>query len=156
MGCASVELPAQELLALARAAVDAGVRKIKLLGGEPLLYRGLTELVEGLAGLSDLADLSLITAGAVPVKLLDRAFEAGLQRANLSIHGWSLPEFQRRTGRGLRHWKLRNRTLDRLMEYGRPIKLNIVYSCAAEAAQQRRPAGRTSPQRCTGPAAAAR
>lgn len=128
VGCASTELPAHELLPLIHAGVDAGIRKIKLLGGEPLLYGDLPQLIASLAARPEVEDLSLITAGAVPTHLLDRAFEAGLTRANLSIHGWTLPEFTRRTQRGRRHWALRNRTLRRLLEHGRPIKLNIVYS----------------------------
>jgi cyclic pyranopterin phosphate synthase len=126
--CASSPLTVEELLSLVHRGVDEGIRKIKILGGEPLLYPDLPVLISDLSHNPRLEDLSLITAGAVPTALLDRAFEAGLPRANLTIHGWSLPEFGRRTGRGRGHWELRARTLERLLAYGRPIKLNVVYS----------------------------
>jgi molybdenum cofactor biosynthesis enzyme MoaA len=126
--CGRSPLTVKELLALIHRGVDEGIRKIKILGGEPLLYPDLPVLISDLSRNPRLEDLSLITAGAVPTTLLDQAFEAGLPRANLTIHGWSLSEFERRTGRGRRHWEQRTRMLQRLLEYGRPIKLNVVYS----------------------------
>jgi len=123
---ASTEL----IVEAAQAAHAMGVRKIKFLGGEPLLRRDLPLIVEQLADL-EAVDLSLITGGAAPIATLDACFEAGLHRANLSIHGWTLEAFNGRARRGRRAWQTRNRTLDRLLELGRPLKLNYVY-CSEE------------------------
>ncbi len=115
------------IIKAAHAAHAIGVRKIKFLGGEPLLRRDLPTIVEALAGL-DGVDLSLITGGAASTSRLDACFDAGLHRANMSIHGWSLEAFSARAWRGRRAWRMRNHTLDRLLDHGRPLKLNYVYT----------------------------
>ena len=61
------------------------------------------------------------------VKRLDACFEAGLSRANLSIHGWSLEAFQERTRKGARAHSLRQAMLARLLAHGRFLKLNFVW-----------------------------
>jgi cyclic pyranopterin phosphate synthase len=45
------ELPIAAYLRIAHVFVDLGIRKIRLTGGEPLLRKGLTELISGLAKL---------------------------------------------------------------------------------------------------------
>jgi len=121
-------LPPATLLSLVHAGLDNGVRKIKLLGGEPLLRRDLPQLVGSVAERDPTIDISVITGGAVAAERLDGLFSAGLTRANMTIHGWSLGVFHARTKRGPRVWELRNRFLERLIEHGRPIKLNFVYT----------------------------
>lgn len=118
------ELGLAELTDLLRVAVAGGVRKIKLLGGEPLARRDLPELIAAIArpGL----DLSLITSGAAPVSRLDESFAAGLGRANLSIHGWGRRAFTERSRRA-GSFERREATLARLLEHGRFLKLNYVW-----------------------------
>jgi cyclic pyranopterin phosphate synthase len=84
----SSELPTPHLLAGLHAAVLAGVKKFKFLGGEPLLRRDLPEVVAALRALAPDADMSVITAGVVPVERLHTLYAAGLTRVNVSIHGW--------------------------------------------------------------------
>jgi len=109
------------------AAVRTGIRKFKFLGGEPLLRPDLPGIVEGLRRAAPEADLSLITGGVAPVENLERVFAAGLDRANLTIHGWGAEAFHRRGGtEDLR--RLRDRNLEFLRRNGRPLKLNYVYS----------------------------
>ncbi len=119
-------LPLAELQPLLRVAVRAGVRKVKLLGGEPLLRGDLPEIIGTLVEAAPDIDVSLITAGAVPTSKIDAAFAAGLTRANLSIHGWSEAEFAARTARPA-GFALRAAILDRLLAHGRFLKLNYVY-----------------------------
>ncbi|MGI9470352.1 MAG: GTP 3',8-cyclase MoaA [Rubripirellula sp.] len=63
----------------------AGVRDIRITGGEPLVRRQLPRLIEMLAAIEGLEDLSLTTNG---VLLADQAVElrkAGLRRLNISL-----------------------------------------------------------------------
>ncbi|MCK6504455.1 radical SAM protein [Myxococcota bacterium] len=120
-------LPGDELDALLAVAVDQGVRKLKLLGGEPLLRRDLPDRIAAARARAPGLDISLITAGAVEVDRLDACFEAGLSRANMSVHGCALPAFQARTGRGEAAFARREAVLARLLERGRPLKLNYVW-----------------------------
>lgn len=121
------ELCADEWIALLRAAVANGVRKLKLLGGEPLLRGDLPEIIDGLRQASTGVDISLITSGVVDPARLDRCFEAGLARANMSIQGFGQEAFARHGGTRA-GFELRARFLEALLRHARPVKLNFVYS----------------------------
>src|SRR6202041_3752155 len=78
------ELPIADYLRIARVFVDLGVRKIRLTGGEPLLRKGLIELISELAKLrtrpdGESLDLALTTNGHL---LEDKA--GSLKSAGLS------------------------------------------------------------------------
>lgn len=113
-----------ELLALA---AERGVRKLKFLGGEPLLRADLPALTARLRAAAPALDISMITSGSAPVERLAACFQAGLSRANLSIHGHAPAAFQERTGRGPAAWRQRERCLDLLLAQGRALKLNYVW-----------------------------
>lgn len=115
-----------ELLALLRSGLDAGVRKIKYLGGEPLLRADLPQVIEQVARWDSEVDQSIITSGSLPPQRLSACLEAGLGRANLSIHGWGFPAFSRRKGTE-RQYGWRRENLDLLLATGRPLKLNYVW-----------------------------
>lgn len=120
-------LPLPLLLDLCGVAVGRGVRKLKLLGGEPLLRRDLPRLVGALRQQAPGLDLSLVTGGAVPSARLDDVFAAGLDRANLSLHGYGAASYRERTQRDGGAWALRQRFLEALLAHGRPTKLNYVW-----------------------------
>lgn len=120
-------LPLDALKGAFEALAPVGLAKIKFVGGEPLLRRDLPELVSAARIAFPAADLSVITAGGVPISAQDRAFEAGLDRMNVSIHGFGEPAFVRRGNRAsLLH--MRRRFLEALLRRGIPTKLNYVYS----------------------------
>lgn len=120
-------LPTPTLIAALRVGLRQGVRKLKLLGGEPLLRADLPEVIAALRAEDDALDISLITGGVAPAGRLSACFAAGLSRANLSIHGWSPAAFTARTQRGERAWAQRQGTLDALRAADRPLKVNFVW-----------------------------
>lgn len=120
------DLRADELAACLRAICQLGFVKFKLLGGEPLVRKELPALVGVIREASPTADISLITSGVGSHQLLMAAFERGLDRANLSIHGFGLEAFGERGG-DARKLALRDKVLATLLERGRPLKLNYVY-----------------------------
>src|SRR6185437_2232732 len=73
----------EEIARVARAFVDAGVTKIRLTGGEPLLRRHLERLVELLAKLP--VDLTLTTNGVLLAKKARALRDAGLKRVTVSL-----------------------------------------------------------------------
>lgn len=73
----------EEIARLAGIFVGLGVKKIRLTGGEPLLRRGLPDLVAMLAPLG--ADLTLTTNGSTLVKHARALKEAGLDRLTVSL-----------------------------------------------------------------------
>lgn len=87
-----------EIVRVARVAVGLGARKLRLTGGEPLLRRGIEELIAQLAELrspeGERLDLALTTNGsALPVKAVAlRA--AGLGRVTVSLDSLDDARFQ--------------------------------------------------------------
>ncbi len=89
----------EEIVRVARVFVDLGIRKIRLTGGEPLLRRGVENLVRELAKLTDRngipVEVTLTTNG---VLLAQKAFalkDAGLARLTVSLDGLSDAVFKR-------------------------------------------------------------
>jgi cyclic pyranopterin phosphate synthase len=114
-----------EITEVARIAVAMGVRKIRLTGGEPLVRRGITDLVRMIAGIEGNEDLSMTTNGimldefAIPLK------EAGLQRINVSLDTLDPVKYEKITRGGILENVLEG--LRKASEAGlTPIKINCV------------------------------
>jgi cyclic pyranopterin phosphate synthase len=76
----------EELYRLAKLLVSrAGVRDVRLTGGEPLVRRQLDKLIEMLAGIEGLTDLSLTTNGILLADQATALRSAGLRRLNISL-----------------------------------------------------------------------
>lgn len=89
-------LSLEEIAHLAGLFVEQGVRKIRLTGGEPLVRRGLETLVEKIAAIPGLEDLSLTTNGSLLTPDRARAFRnAGLGRITVSLDALDDAVFKR-------------------------------------------------------------
>lgn len=75
----------EEIARLARIFVDAGVEKIRITGGEPLVRRDLERLVAMLAALDGVRDLTLTTNGSLLAKKAQALKDAGLRRVTVSL-----------------------------------------------------------------------
>jgi len=75
----------EEVLRIVRVAVKAGISKVRLTGGEPLVRKGVEGLVRDLAAIDGIKDLALTTNGLLLKKLAYPLFEAGLRRINISL-----------------------------------------------------------------------
>jgi cyclic pyranopterin phosphate synthase len=75
----------EEISALVDVFLSQGVDRLRLTGGEPLLRRGLPELVRMLAGKPGLNDLALTTNGVLLAEQIDALAEAGLRRITVSL-----------------------------------------------------------------------
>lgn len=81
-------LTLEELEVLCRRFMAAGVRKIRLTGGEPLVRRNIMQLIRNLGaevGTGVLDELTITTNGSQLVKMADDLFEAGVRRVNISL-----------------------------------------------------------------------
>ena len=87
-----------EIERLARAFVANGVRKLRLTGGEPLLRRDLTEIVERLARIDGASDLALTTNGALLAAQARALRDAGLKRLTVSLDALDPDVFARLSG----------------------------------------------------------
>jgi len=74
-----------ELLRLTRVFVRAGVRKLRITGGEPLLRPNLADLIGDLTQLPGIEDIALTTNGMLLAKYATELKAAGLQRITVSL-----------------------------------------------------------------------
>jgi cyclic pyranopterin phosphate synthase len=101
MGAQYPELGIDEYLRLIGLFVGLGITKVRLTGGEPLLRRGLVELLEELARLrtacGEPLDLALTTNGHLLDTLAAPLKSAGLGRVTVSMDAVDAPTFERIT-----------------------------------------------------------
>lgn len=93
-------LTLEELATVARAFTELGVEKIRLTGGEPLVRRGIEELVQEIGRLDGLNDFAMTTNGAGLGKYARALRQGGLQRLNISIDSLDAARFKRLTRTG--------------------------------------------------------
>src|SRR5579872_3257491 len=100
-GAIYAELPIDDYLRIARVFVGLGIEKIRLTGGEPLLRRGLLDLVRQLSRLRTLEnhplDLALTTNGHLLEELAEPLRDAGLSRITVSMDAVDPDKFARIT-----------------------------------------------------------
>jgi cyclic pyranopterin phosphate synthase len=82
----------EEITRIARVFVDAGVRKIRITGGEPLVRRDLEQLIWMLSELD--VDLTLTTNGALLPQKAQALAEAGLRRITVSLDALDDAQFR--------------------------------------------------------------
>ena len=89
-----------EIARLVRLFVDLGVRKVRITGGEPLVRRDIVQLVEQIAAIDGVQDLSMTTNGHLLSELAGPLRRAGLQRLNVSIDTLDAARFAKVTRQG--------------------------------------------------------
>jgi len=87
-----------EIERVAAAAVRLGVTKLRLTGGEPLLDRGLPDLVRALRRIDGVEDLALTTNGTLLARYASDLAEAGLNRVTVSLDSLDEVVFRRMSG----------------------------------------------------------
>jgi cyclic pyranopterin phosphate synthase len=75
----------EEIERVVRAAAGLGIGKVRLTGGEPLVRRGIVDLVALLAAIAGIGDLSATTTGTLLAVLAGPLARAGLNRVNVSL-----------------------------------------------------------------------
>jgi cyclic pyranopterin phosphate synthase len=100
-GAIYAELPIEAYLRIARVFVSLGIEKIRLTGGEPLLRRGLLNLLQELNRLKTLdgapLDLALTTNGHLLEEMAEPLRDAGLSRITVSMDAVDAEKFARIT-----------------------------------------------------------
>jgi cyclic pyranopterin phosphate synthase len=74
-----------EITSFTKAAVENGVTKVRLTGGEPLVRKGITALVRMISDIPGITDLSMTTNGILLKQHAAELKSAGLHRVNISL-----------------------------------------------------------------------
>lgn len=90
----------EEIVRLIRVAVGLGMKKVRITGGEPLVRKGIVNLVRRIARLPGLEDLALSTNGLILERYAWGLKEAGLMRLNISLDTIDPARFYEMTGGG--------------------------------------------------------
>ena len=116
----------EEMIALADILIARGVRKIRLTGGEPLVRKGVMELVRALGRRigSGLEELVLTTNGTRLERFAGELRDAGVRRINVSLDSRRPERFGHITRGGDLAQVLRG--IDAALTAGLAVKINMV------------------------------
>jgi cyclic pyranopterin phosphate synthase len=90
----------EELAAFARVAVEAGIRKVRVTGGEPLVRLGCADFIGVLSRTRGIHDISLTTNGLLLPRFAAELAANGLHRVNISLDSLEPERFARITRGG--------------------------------------------------------
>ncbi|WCK55477.1 GTP 3',8-cyclase MoaA [Aneurinibacillus sp. Ricciae_BoGa-3] len=87
-------LSLEELERLVHIFVGLGVKKLRITGGEPLLRKNLSYLIQSVSQIDGLEDIALTTNGVLLPKFAQDLKAAGLKRVNVSLDSLNDERFQ--------------------------------------------------------------
>lgn len=90
----------EEIFQVASTAVEMGVRKLRITGGEPLVRRGVLELVAMLSRLDGVEELAMTSNAVLLPRYAQPLRDAGLHRVNISLDTLDPVRFAALTGGG--------------------------------------------------------
>lgn len=102
-----------------------GITKVRLTGGEPLVRKGIVQLVEMLNSIPQIEEISLTTNGVLLPKLAAELKQAGLARVNISLDTLSEMKYNLNT-RGGNIQDVFNGIQAAKREGLTPVKINVV------------------------------
>lgn len=115
----------EEIHRMVRLFADCGIERVRLTGGEPLLRKNITLLVEKLAAIKGIRELTLTTNGVLLLQMADELKAAGLDRVNVSIDSLEADNYRQITG-----YDFMSRVvlgIEKAIEVGlQPVKINAV------------------------------
>lgn len=113
----------EELLRICRAALQLGIRKFKITGGEPLLRKGCSDFIASLKQLDGVEQVTLTTNGTLLAQQLPALIAAGVDSINVSLDTLNAAYYKELTGGSLSSVL---QSLRELQAAGIPFKLNCV------------------------------
>ncbi len=101
------QLSVDEIERVVEAATQGGVRRVRLTGGEPLVHPNIVEIVQRIASIKNIEEVSLTTNAMLLERLAQPLADAGLDRVNISLDTLNRDRFERITRGGNidRVWK---------------------------------------------------
>jgi len=121
----------EEIVSFTRVAVEKGVDKVRLTGGEPLTRKNIAYLIQLLADIDGIKDLSLTTNGVLLEEFAKSLKVSGLNRVNVSLDTVDPEKFKEITRGGDFHRVMRG--IDAAETAGLlPIKINCVVNKSSD------------------------
>lgn len=115
----------EEIEQAVRVAAGMGIKSVRLTGGEPLVRKGVVDLVRAISETPGIVNVSMTTNGVLLPKMAADLKEAGLSRVNISLDTLDASQFKQITRRGELQQTLDG--IDAALEAGfNPVKINAV------------------------------
>ena len=115
----------EEIYSLTKRAVELGINKVRITGGEPLVRRVIIDLVTRLATIPGIEDYAMTTNGTLLPQYAQALKDAGIHRLNISLDTMDPDHFKQLTRTGNLNDVLSG--IDAAREAGfRQLKLNCV------------------------------
>ncbi len=115
----------EEIIYLTKILSELGIRKIRITGGEPLIRKNISYLIEKIHRIEKVEDIALTTNGILLPKMAFELKEAGLKRVNISLDTLKEEKFSLITRKN--DFKRVISAINKSIEVGfNPIKLNVV------------------------------
>ncbi len=115
----------EEIERFVKIAVDLGVTKIRLTGGEPLVRKHLPKLIASLSKIPGIRDIAMTTNGVLLADQAQALYDAGLRRLNVHLDTLDRERFLHITRRDDLPRVLAGLERAQALGFG-PIKLNVV------------------------------
>jgi cyclic pyranopterin phosphate synthase len=115
----------EEIVTLVGTLIPLGIGKIRLTGGEPLLRRGLEDLVAMLAAIDGVEDIAVTTNGVLLAHHAEALALAGLSRVTVSLDALDPEIFARMNGVGAKVERVLA-GISSAHAFGLPVKVNAV------------------------------
>ncbi len=87
----------EDIIKVVGAGAELGISKIRLTGGEPLIRRGIVDLIGKIASVKGITDLSMTTNGILLPRYAESIKKAGLDRVNVSLDTLNPDQYHRIT-----------------------------------------------------------
>lgn len=120
-----IDIDQESLVKMINILAECGIKKVKFLGGEPTLCRQLPDVISNLRQNNDLY-ISMITNGVVTKNVIDRFCDTGINKINISLHGYNGDVFENVTGGSQKQLRQTLDTIEYLKEKRILGKVNYV------------------------------
>ena len=114
----------EELFAFLKIAIDEGVKKIRITGGEPLLREDLDKFIKMIYDYKNDIDLSMTTNGFLLKGVAQKLKDAGLKRLNISIDSLKPEVAEKIAGKDVLKNVLEG--VEEALKVGLKVKVNMV------------------------------
>ena len=114
----------EEILRVCRQAVELGITRFKITGGEPLVRRGCADLIRKIKKLPGVEQVTMTTNGILLSEYLGELLDAGLDAVNISLDTMNRGRFEEITGFDQLSEVLKS--IDAAVDSGLRVKVNVV------------------------------
>ncbi len=114
----------EEIIRLVKAATAAGITRVKITGGEPLVRKGVCGLIQNLRRIPGIESVTMTTNGALLRRFMPELAASGVSGINISLDTMDQEKYRRITRRGdfSEVWEGIRKTIIA----GIPVKVNCI------------------------------